>query len=66
MEDYQKQVIKEKAELDLKIVGLVRFMFSNDLQVGGEEEEDLDRLEQQMYSMIEYSRALRDRISKFV
>jgi len=62
MEDYQERVIEEKKALDVKVVKLASFIFSDQFLVPKDEQE---RMERQFYSMIEYSRALRDRIYHF-
>lgn len=63
MEEYQKRVVEEKKELDEKIIKLSQFIFSEKFIVPKGEQE---RMERQFFSMVEYSRCLRERIAAFI
>jgi hypothetical protein len=60
MEDYQERVIKEKADLDSKIVSLAGFIHSEKFWCASEIEIAL--LDKQLQIMIGYSKVLRTRI----
>ena len=64
MEDYQKRVLEEKAELDKKINRLIAFMKTEKYQ----EECSVDersRLKRQEAVMVNYSNILNERILAF-
>ena len=63
MEDYQKRVVVEKEDLDQKIVKLAAFLFSE--KSAAVDIEEYERMLQQFYTMMEYSRCLNKRIVCF-
>ena len=68
MEDYQKRVIGEKAELDAKLEKLQTFLvkqfhfYAEEMEITSDE---LNRLERQAEVMAEYSKILGERIEAF-
>jgi hypothetical protein len=64
MEEYQERVIKEKRELDLKIVKLEEFFWGNPAWFDVVKDERL-RLVKQYGHMCDYSRVLGERIANF-
>jgi hypothetical protein len=63
-EDYQERVFDERDEIENKIVKLATFLFSNESKnITYLERENLIN---QLYIMMEYSKILRKRISKFI
>ena len=62
-EDYQARVFTEKKELDEKIVKLVQFLFSQ--RYSEVPRKEINRMESQLDTMMDYSRALRERIDNF-
>jgi len=60
MEDYKKRVLKEKNELDEKIVKLSAFLFSE--KSAGVDEESIRLMQQQIYTMMDYSIILGKRL----
>ena len=68
MEDYQKRVIDEKAELDAKLEKLQTFLVKQ-FHFNAEEMEitsdELNRLKRQAEVMAEYSKILGERIEAF-
>ncbi len=63
MEDYQERAIKERKELNEKIVKLTTFLFSE--KVYSLDEVEKDQLHGQLHTMINYSTILFDRIVNF-
>lgn len=63
MEDFQVRVVEEKKELDGKITRLSAFIFSDKFASVLKEEQE--RMERQLYVMMNYSRCLKDRIAAF-
>jgi len=63
MEDYQEQVIQEKADLDLKIEKLNRFVSGETFQLLDSEEQQ--RMTEQLSYMNAYSEVLGRRIVEF-
>jgi len=61
LEDYQKRVVDEKAELDTKLEKLQTFL-TKDMEIASNE---LDRLKRQEEVMTEYSEILGERIESF-
>lgn len=64
MKDYQKRVVKEKKELDKKIITLTIFLFSDLSENIPNKQRDL--MEDQLYAMADYSIILGNRIDDFV
>jgi len=62
MEKYQERVIKEKEELDLKLLKLLTFILSQNFTKVLPSIEKIF-LERQCSLMLEYSKVLRDRIA---
>ena len=62
MEKYQERVIKEKEELDLKLLKLLTFILSQNFTEVLPSIEKIF-LERQCSLMLEYSKVLRDRIA---
>lgn len=63
MEDYQKRVVEEKTELDVRNVALTGFLYSNkSIPITTEERWPLKR---QLFLMTELSQVLADRVSHF-
>ena len=60
---YKARVVKEKEELDGKITRLSGFIFSDKFSVVMKDEQE--RMERQLYVMMDYSRCLKDRIAAF-
>lgn len=60
MEDYQKRVIKEREELDIKVQKLGLFLYQNKVS-----EQETNLLEKQLAIMEKYSDILRERIYLF-
>jgi len=60
MESWAKRVIREKEELDKKIVKLEKFLLSNTSL------KSFNLLDRQLNVMKEYSSILQERINKFV
>ena len=63
MEEYQKRVIAEKAELDLKIIKLATFIHSD--KFSALDSKGRDMLHHQLVTMIEYGRCLYVRVDNF-
>ncbi len=63
MEDFKASVVKEKEELDCKITRLSGFIFSDKFSVVMKDEQE--RMERQLYVMMDYSRCLKDTIAAF-
>jgi len=63
LEDYQQRVIDERNELNAKIANLSAFLFSDASSPVGIEERD--RMERQLWVMMEYSKCLLERILNF-
>ena len=63
MEDFKERVVQEKKELDSKITRLSGFIFSDEFMAVMKDEQE--RMEKQLYVMIDYSRCLKDRIAAF-
>ena len=63
MEDYQKRVVAEKEEIDIKIVKLTGFIFSPKFDSVNEKEQE--RMDTQLRAMMNYSMCLRERIASF-
>ena len=63
MEDFQVRVVEEKKDLDEKITKLCAFIFSDKFKSVPKEEQV--RMENQLYTMMDYSRCLKDRIASF-
>lgn len=63
MEDFEKRVIKERAELDVKITALAAFRETNIFD--GLPADEKDRLGAQLRVMLEYSSVLTRRIDNF-
>ena len=64
-EDYQLRVIEEKREIDKKIIALTSFIHSEKSPLVKITDAESERLERQLYIMIEYSKVLRQRIYAF-
>ncbi len=64
MKDYQKRVEQEKADLNLKIIALSAFLFTDSLASKSSKEE-LDLVLNQLYTMMEYSKILEQRIATY-
>lgn len=60
MEDYQKRVIEEREDLDIKVQKLGLFLYQNKVS-----EKETNLLEKQLAIMEEYSDILRERIYLF-
>ena len=63
MEEYQKRVIAEKAELDLKIIKLATFIHSDKFDNISAKKQDI--LYHQLTVMMEYSKSLCMRMDSF-
>lgn len=63
MQDYQKQIIKDKEEIDKKIIRMTSFIFSDKFSNVANAEKE--RIKDQLNIMMEYSHCLRDRIRAF-
>jgi len=63
MEQYQKRVITEKDELDIKLAGLTKFLESD--KTSGMDSEELLRMQSQKEIMGNYSQVLGERIANF-
>ena len=64
MEDYQKRVIKEKEDLDIKVAALQKFIENppEEVNISQFEKQDLD---QQLNAMKHYQLTLQSRINRF-
>jgi len=63
MQDYQKRIIEEKNQLDMKLSDLNKFLRSK--KFSGLDPEDQFRMIGQSYAMTSYSDFLKDRIVAF-
>ncbi len=63
MKDYQERVIREKQELDIKIVKLTTFIYSDGIVLISQKA--IDKLQEQLYIMMSYSKVLTERIVDF-
>ena len=63
MKDYQKRVIAEKTELDIRIIKLTTFIHSDKFSVLNMKERDM--LHHQLIAMMEYDKCLCMRIDNF-
>ena len=64
MKDYQKRVIKEKKDLEVKIIKLTEFLCSN-LSVNLTSNQR-ELMQKQLYIMLQYTTILETRINDFI
>lgn len=61
MKYFQERIVEEKSEIDIKIVELAGFIYSDKFVTIEKEQQDL--LERQLYAMMVHSNCLKDRIT---
>jgi len=64
MKDYQKRVIKDKKDLEVKIIKLTEFLCSN-LSVNLTSKQR-ELMQKQLYIMLQYTTILETRINDFI